>query len=175
MSVQIQKGFSLFELLTVIAIMAIVAALAVPGMQSFQRNARISGLSSDVASSLALARTSAVTQRRNVMWTHTTSPVGWQLQWDSTTGPVFSRHAVTEGNPATLALYLPPETTASTVTQLRFEPSGLVKRGDTEAAVDFEFRICTSDVDNETGRSVRLSKLGRLVANKHPSASVCAP
>lgn len=173
MSVQTQKGFTLFEMLTVVAIMGLVMAMASPGMQSLQRNARISGLATDVANSLALARASAVTQRRDVIWTRTTSPVGWQLQWDSATGPVFSRHAVTAGNSATLALFLPPATTASTVTQLRFESSGLVKREDTAAAVDLEFRICSSDVGDETGRSVRLSKLGRLAASKHTSAAVC--
>lgn len=172
MSVRMQKGFTFIEMLTAVAVLALIGAMVIPGMQSFQRNSRMASLAEDIQSSLVLARSSSITGRRTVVWVRTASPEGWQVHWDSETGPVITDHTVT----ATGAVYTILQSAASPTTpptQIRFEPSGIVKRHDSNTAMDFEFRVCSSDVTDETGRSVRISRLGRLAGSKHAGPSVC--
>ena len=63
---QALRGFTLIEALVTIALLAIVAALAVPSLQSFVVEARISASSSELFSDLAFARSEAIMRRSTV-------------------------------------------------------------------------------------------------------------
>lgn len=60
MSVLINKGFTLVELLIALAIAAILITLAVPGLQSFLQNNKIVSATNKLSASLNLARLEAV-------------------------------------------------------------------------------------------------------------------
>ncbi|MEY2873761.1 MAG: hypothetical protein RLZZ373_1132 [Pseudomonadota bacterium] len=53
------RGFTLVELMVTVAVLGILAMVAMPGLTAFTARNRLSGLSSDFVSSLALARTEA--------------------------------------------------------------------------------------------------------------------
>jgi type IV fimbrial biogenesis protein FimT len=53
------RGFTLVELMVVVAVLGILAQFAIPGLTAFSARNRLAALSSDLVSSLALARTEA--------------------------------------------------------------------------------------------------------------------
>lgn len=174
MSVRMQKGFTFIELLTAVAVLALIGAMAVPGLQSMQRNARIAGLAENIQNSVAMARSSAISTRRTVIWLRTTTPDGWEVRWDNTTGTLIEKFGLTSTT-ASFTILQSAVSPTTPVTQIRFEPSGIVKRHDSNTAMDFDFRVCTGEVNNETGRSIRISRLGRLAGTKHSGPAICNP
>ena len=61
------QGFTLIELLVTLAILAIVAVIAAPSLQSFVLNNRIRSQAAALTSSLAFARTEAITRSTRVV------------------------------------------------------------------------------------------------------------
>jgi type IV fimbrial biogenesis protein FimT len=55
----VERGFTLVELMVTVAVLAILAAVAMPSLTAFTARNRLSALSSDFVSSLALARAEA--------------------------------------------------------------------------------------------------------------------
>lgn len=70
-------GFSMIELMVVIAIAAILATLAMPGFRDYIEKARLRGAVDSVSSLLALARTEAVRQDRQVAVAFGGSTTAW--------------------------------------------------------------------------------------------------
>jgi type II secretion system protein H len=169
MSVRRQAGFSIFEVMVVVVIVAIIAAMAAPGFQTLQRKVRIYTLSEEVMNSLSLARTTAVTKHRDVYWIRTGD--GWEVRQDNaTTGTILSTYVISQPN---LVLTMTPDLTDPDT--LKFESTGLIKRNDTSALVEMTFMVCSSDVDTEAGRNVRLNRLGRMFPEAHTSSATCNP
>ena len=90
------QGFTLIELLVTVAIVAIVAVIAAPSMQSFVLNNRIRAQAAALTSSLAFARTEAITRGTRVVTCPLTTSVdcgcrvdkeewesGWQVFVDT--------------------------------------------------------------------------------------------
>ena len=61
------QGFTLIELLVTLAILAIIAVIAAPSLQNFVLNNRIRSQAAALTSSLAFARTEAITRSTRVV------------------------------------------------------------------------------------------------------------
>jgi prepilin-type N-terminal cleavage/methylation domain-containing protein len=170
MSVRKVSGFTLFEIMVTVAIAGIVAAFAIPGFQSVMSSSRLNAASQEVANAAALARNTAISRRRTVVWQPDTASAtpAWNLRLDSISGPSLARHVLSS-----------PMTMASTVafSELQFQPNGYVQRkdGTTLAAMDGEWRLCDSSTRKEVGRSVTISRVGRIRVVPHTDATTCNP
>ena len=68
-------GFTLMELMVVLALASIMVALAVPSMQQFARNNRLTTAANDMLHAVSLARTEAIKrQSSSVTVCATTDP-----------------------------------------------------------------------------------------------------
>jgi type IV fimbrial biogenesis protein FimT len=74
-----QSGISLIEVMITIAIVAVLAAVAMPGMTSLVAAQRLKAASSDLYTSLLLARSEAI--KRNTEIQITPSANGWAGGW----------------------------------------------------------------------------------------------
>lgn len=180
MSVRRHHGFTMIELLIAMAVLAMITAFAVPSFRALMLSARMTSLGEEVQSSLALARTTAAVQRRNIIWVHTGT--GWEMWRDFATtvagGTQLSQQVITQPG-VVLQVLLRGATPALTTTVLtgglRFDATGVVVRNDTGAAVDVVFRVCSSDAINEIGRDIQINRLGRMFIAKHTASTICNP
>ena len=81
-----QNGFTLIELLTAMAVATILIAFAIPGIQSFQMNARQSGTVNELVNGMRIARNTAITTNTRVTVCASSngascSSVGWNKGW----------------------------------------------------------------------------------------------
>ena len=77
------QGFTLIELLVTLAILAIIAVIAEPSLQSFVLNNRIRSQAAALTSSLAFARTEAITRGTNVVTCPGSASGCNDTQWES--------------------------------------------------------------------------------------------
>ena len=77
------RGFTLIELLVTLAIVAIVAVIAAPSLQNFVLNNRIRSQTAALTSSLAFARTEAITRSTRVVTCPGTASGCSGTQWES--------------------------------------------------------------------------------------------
>ena len=84
------QGFTLIELLVTLAILAIIAVIAAPSLQNFVLNNRIRSQAAALTSSLAFARTEAITRSTRVVTCPLTTSVAcgcrvdkeeWESGW----------------------------------------------------------------------------------------------
>lgn len=176
MSVQASnRGFTIFELMITVAIAAVLAAFAIPGFQDLMARNRINATAEQVATSLASARTTAVTQRRPVVMKPDVDANGWVMFLDCSSCTTSQR---IESNqiqaPMVLSLVSTP---AGTVTEATLQPSGVVKRTLPAPVVplDLTVRICDSSIADEVGKDVTITRVGKITSRLHADKSTCNP
>lgn len=171
MSVPRMSGFTIFEMMIVVAIVGIVTAFAVPEFRDMMARNRVSAAADEMLNSIASARNTAITRRRTVVVLVTTS--GWEVRLDSATGTLLGSH---ELRSPVVANYWQAGTMTDVVTQMTFAPSGLVtKSNGTPAPLDLSIRFCDSGSRREIGKDITVSRIGRIILKKHPSAATCNP
>ena len=77
------RGFTLIELLVTLAILAIIAVIAAPSLQNFVLNNRIQSQAAALTSSLAFARTEAITRSTRVVTCPGSASGCNGTQWES--------------------------------------------------------------------------------------------
>ncbi len=169
MSVRKARGFTLFEMMITVAIAAVVAAFAIPGFQDLMSRTRINGATEELVNSLALARNTAISRRRTVVVRNDAGDIpSWTVHLDSATGEVLSRHRID----GTIRINL-----AANALEITFLPSGYVQKTLPlpVAPLDFTLTVCDSSTKDELGRSVILSRVGRIRQFPNPASNICNP
>ncbi|MES2917307.1 MAG: GspH/FimT family pseudopilin [Pseudomonadota bacterium] len=172
MSVRKISGFTIFEMMIVVAITGIATAFAVPEFQDMMARNRVGAAADEMVNALSAARNTAISRRRDVVMTRTGTV--WESRLDNaTTGIKLGR---LETQSPVIATFWQGATVSNDVTQMTFEPSGLVKKtsGGTES-LSLTIRYCDSGSRRETGKDITVSRIGRIVAKKHSSLSTCNP
>lgn len=164
-------GFTLVELMVTLAVVGILAAVAVPAMTSLIAGNRLAGASSELTSSLQLARSEAI--RRNAQVTICASSNGTtcsaSTDWSRwiVTGPDNAAAAgaaneviVAHAAPASLQVSGP---SAGIV----FRPSGLIRAGAT-------LSVCTPTASlDENRRDINVMISGNISTTRTEGGAQC--
>jgi len=169
----VERGYTLLELLITLALLVIVAAFAVPSFQdSIARNARESAML-DLMSSLALARSEAVSADRPVSICRSTNLTtcagsagdwsgGWLVFSDTgTAGSIGGSDTVVQVHPVlSIGGAVTVKTSANaavTGEYLRFDGNGFL----THPSGGAYFKFCTDDGAAANARAVWVANTGR--------------
>jgi type IV fimbrial biogenesis protein FimT len=138
----VPRGFTLVEMLVAVAVLSILGMVALPSMTAFSARNRVSALSSDFVSSLALARTEAARAGLSVLVLPADGGVtgnefaqGWNLYLDrNSNGTADTGDTLLRAYPA-----LPTALKLQGTSAIRFTALGYL----TPAAA-VEFKLCPS-------------------------------
>lgn len=166
-----QGGVSFVELMVVMAIMAVLMGVAIPGMRSYIKNARISTLATELVSDIAFARTEAATRGRRVTMcvsTDNSTCADSGTPWVS--GRIIFVDLDGNGERASTEPLLRIgglATEDATITPDRFVNDhylGFMPYGGMMPVTEGELKICLADWAN--GRTVTISNTGRPVISR---------
>jgi type IV fimbrial biogenesis protein FimT len=136
------RGFTLVELMVVVAVLGILAQFAIPGLTAFSARNRLAALSSDLVSSLALARTEAARAGVPVLVVPAEGGVtgneyaqGWSLYLDRN-----QNGTVEEGSDTVIRRYTAPPSTL----KLKGAPLQFSAIGYLTPAATVTFVLCPS-------------------------------
>lgn len=173
------RGFSLVELMVTIIVLGILVALAAPSFETFLTNARLSSVTNELLTDLALARTeSARINRRvtvcasaNASSCASSSTTDWSSGWiifsdgnsnftvDSTNGDEILKVKPALSTGLTLVTSTFPSTG-----QFQFRPSGAVSN-------EGRFVLCKSGLTGNYGRRIQVTGSGSIVLTQNQTCS----
>ena len=173
LSLQLQHGFTLVELMVTVAVLAIVMAVAVPSFTNLINSNRLTAQANEVLAGLILARTEAIKRNESIVFCHTTDgencsappAAGWQ-GWlvrgttDVTvvaTGIIQSERLVmlSSSNVADAVL-------GGVGHSLRFSPQGLIRSGNANNPLNGVLRVCLPNITlSENIRDIEMHSGGR--------------
>lgn len=136
---QIQRGFTLIELMVTIAVLAIIATLAAPSFNNILLKQNLNKSTHELTLVLTQARAKAALDRREItvqLNTTATADTNTQLNWMPQGKAILK-----SGSP----------------TSLVFLPNGLVK----DATTDMNFIICEQS-DGSLSKMVSISRMGTI-------------
>jgi type IV fimbrial biogenesis protein FimT len=166
-NLQFKKGFTLVEMLVVITIMVMVIAIAIPGWRSFMQNNQAMILSTKLAESLSLARTTAIQSGQAVVLCPIAQPAGTTCvtnttAWDAWVSfiDVNSNGTFTVGTGENYSRDIPTGAiTANVVGSITFTPAGFF------TAQGRTFTIKPSGCYGNNGRIVTILPSGNIQAS----------
>lgn len=193
MSVHKNQGFSLIELLTALMIVAVLGGIAVPAFKGVRMNSQISSISGDMSSTLSRARSLAITTRSRVYVIQgggsgsTDVSVGsdWLSGWRISRGPTLATSAqvsrvlrsdrytdinvlVTDG-----AVDATGTAAGASISGFAFNNFGQLITTDGLALSQASIVICAPGSTQERGRTIALSRSGRVTNNSVTNPVSC--
>lgn len=170
----LQRGLTLVELLTALLILAILMALAAPSVNSWRTSARLTVFSNELATSLAYAKSEALTRGIRVTMCKSVSSTsntpscsatgswsqGWIIFTDNTqiAGNVAG---VIDGDDTVLKVGAPqPEVTITTTNfteWVSYLPTGLIRVS--SGPPSGSFKLC---MPNNNGAEIFINSVGRI-------------
>lgn len=193
MSVSVQRGFTLIELITTIFILAILGAVAIPAFSGIRLNSEISGVSGDMAATLSRARGLAISTRSPVFVIQgagsSASDVAvgtsWASGWRVLKGATLAgSSAVTrierQGNFSDINVLVTAgsvnasgTTTGAAINGFGFNNFGQLIKTDLTALTEAAIVICAPNTNNERGRTIAISRIGRVSNNSVDNPASC--
>lgn len=187
------KGFSLIELVTTIAILGVVGALAVPAFKGFRINSQISSMSGDMVSTVNQARSLAISTRTSVYVIQGAGDAagsvdigsdwgeGWRISRGATlaTSTQISQVRRTGGFADVSVLVsngdvdLDGNASGAAITGFAFNNFGQLMTTDGLALSQAAIVICAPEYESERGRTIAISRIGRITNNSVDNPSAC--
>lgn len=177
------SGFTLIELLVTIAIGAILMMLAIPGLNSFKRNAELTSASNSLVAGINAARSEAMKKGTNAI-VQPTDTASWNTGWIAVS--LGAGNTTQAFNSATDSVVLKQESLPSYITvngtgsalgvapYIMFDSSGYskLKAGGFGALTINITRsdLTGSELSNQT-RRVKISRVGRVRVCRPNSAT----
>lgn len=151
-----QRGFTIAELMIALLLLGILAAMAAPSFRGAAGRAAIRAASTDLVMAVNSARAQAVGSRAvvtlkatdNTDWSN-----GWTLDYPADVQEKDQLFTPKGG----IALV-----EAGSITTVDFLPTGLL-------STDLSFTICNSNMTNEPGRQITISRVGRITNTEYTS------
>ncbi len=154
-------GFSLMEMMLVLVLVAITAAASVPPFMSVLRDSRTEAAVNEVALSLRAARSKAVSQGNNFVWTFTAATNSYEAYDDDNSSGAWDAGETIYG-PAAVNGGLTISASSVPISGVTFFPLGSASAGGT---IDF--------ADGRSGliRITLESATGMVTVSNHRAAS----
>lgn len=86
-----QRGFTLLELLVTMAVATVLITIAMPGFNMLTASNRQTAIYNDILSAFRLARSEAITQRKEVTVQLTNQDNGWHLKVEASSNLILYR------------------------------------------------------------------------------------
>ncbi|MGH8493760.1 MAG: pilus assembly FimT family protein [Moraxellaceae bacterium] len=193
MSVRRNQGFTMIELLTAIVIVGVLAAFAVPAFKEVRLNSQISTISGDMAATLNRARSLAITTRSSVYVlkgagssiTDVAAGSDWASGWRILRGPTMAAStqvsrvvrtgAYTDINVIVSDGLVDATGTASgaAIDGFAFNNLGQLVTTANLALAQAAIVICAPGVTTERGRTLAISRIGRVTNNSVSNPASC--
>lgn len=157
LSLRLQHGFTLVELMVTVAVLAIVMAVAVPSFTNLINSNRLTAQANEVLAGLILARTEAIKRNESMVFCHTTDgancsappAAGWQgwLVRDTVGNTVVATGITLSQQLAMLSSNNVTNAVINNVSHsLRFNPQGLIRSGNANNPLNGILRVCLANV-----------------------------
>lgn len=161
------KGLTLIELIVAMSIFSILAAIAVPSMQAFMRNNRLTSTTNDLATALNLARSEAVKRGTAIKICISnadqdncdTTTTAWENGWITFVDDDGDDNIDADENVLRLSASPREGITISSAQDI----STLTFNGDGSADEIASFAIC-GDSNDLVGRGINISRTGNISA-----------
>lgn len=164
------QGYTLMEMTIVVLIMSILAVTAVPKFQQLYAENAIATSANVLAADFKHARSEALVRRTSLHFVQLTADTvnpwggGWKIEDQALNVVIFENRSL----PKSVRIVSVP--VLGDVMLLGV--AGLVARAD-GTVTDLEFKVCDTKVTGEVGRSVFVSRFGRVAVRRHTSSADC--
>ena len=168
----VQRGFTIIELMVTATIAGILLAVAVPFFRDIIISSRLNSVSLELADSLALARSESIKRNRTITFCRTKNSESDTCTQDST-ATLWSHWLVTQnpsgkekdvisrGSLSTLVSSIEVSVVGIINSQLSFHTDSLVRTGGsmTDAA---QIIVCATNFKNKAARFIKVGAAGQI-------------
>lgn len=164
------QGYTLLEMTIVVMIMSILAVTALPKFQQLYAEKAISTAAEMLAVDFKNARSEALMRRTNIHFVqlvdNSADPWGggWKVE-DQALNQVFFENRKLPESVKIVSVPVLGDVTLLGVPGLVADTGG--------AVIDLEFKVCDTKMNGVLGRSVFISRFGRVAVRRHATAAEC--